>query len=131
MADPRDIGVILRNLRLSKNLVQSDMAAALGVTGPAISHIETGRRDTRVTYFYRWVSRCDHEVRLVPKGAVDMVDVSHMQPDGAAMVAQFARVWDRLDPVQAEQLRLQIDLLDRVVASKDEAPLVTTVKHMG
>ena len=131
MPDTSQIGAILRDLRLSRNLVQSDMAEALGVTSPAISHIETGRRDTRVSYFYRWVERCNHEVRLVPKDAQGLVDVSHLQPHEAAMVAKFARIWGRLDSIQAEQLRLQIDLLDRVVASSNEEPMVTTAKHRG
>lgn len=60
----RDLGTLMRAMRLRAGLTQEQIAKKLGVSRPAIPNMESGRQNIYLHHLIRTADSCGFEVKL-------------------------------------------------------------------
>ena len=64
----------LRLLRKRKHMTQAQLAQKIGLPQSHISNIEQGKTDIRVSTFIQLARLLDHEVMLIPRQVITLVE---------------------------------------------------------
>lgn len=60
----RDLGTLMRAMRLRAGITQGDIAKKLGVSRPAIPNMEAGKQNIYLHHLIRTADACGFEVKL-------------------------------------------------------------------
>lgn len=65
---PHPVLVELRAERKRRDLTQADIAAAMGTTAPAVSHLETGYKSPVLATLIRYADALGYDLTIAKKG---------------------------------------------------------------
>lgn len=111
MNDDETLAPKLKKCRQQAGLTQLDLAEKIGMSGPAVSLIEAGHRDTRSAVILRWVRACGFEIdirRPSDPPPPEYLDVTGLPEHDVNTLAELAAIWSRIDPIAREAFRAQI-----------------------
>lgn len=117
---PKLTALLLRS-RSEAGLTQADLAAALDVTRPTITRIESGERDTTVERLERWAEACGWTVTLGRRDPIDLVGpLNELSGLRLHVAERLLRMLPRLDEAHIISLVGLLDAWERVKSSADE-----------
>jgi len=105
------LGAVLREMRKAAKLSQVALGRIVGLTSGAMSRLEAGQRSTTSKVLIAWAETCGFELRAIPVGAGQTVDIGHLHPEHQEAVRTLARRLPQLEPVARELLLVQIAVL--------------------
>jgi len=111
------MGRVLRMLRRPLKLTQAEFGRIVGLTGPGVSKIESGDRDTSTKVLFAWMDATGHSLVVESDDDKTTVDVSHLDERNRELVAALAQRIGDLDPMNHRLLEAQIDVLRATVPS--------------
>lgn len=126
---PDELVATLRRLRMERGLSMARVAKKVGVSTGQISNVEMGHNGTTPDKLALWANALGYRLhlKLVPMGEAEGMGervadaVNALNPDLAAMVADFATVLPRLSPREQRTWRAELQLLADELRSEDAA----------
>lgn len=112
MLNGENLGTLLREIRVERDLKQADVSGAIGLTVPTVSKIENGRRDTPTKTLVKWSDACGYVVTLVPLGLPPgemPTSDGQVDADLAAIVRDVLESWSLLSDVERGMIRAQVE----------------------
>jgi transcriptional regulator with XRE-family HTH domain len=116
LADPANLGLVLRRLREEAGLSQPQLADMLGVGKSQVSKVERNRGLPSIEVMMAWVTACGHSLHMDirdTKGDAIASLVAEVQPLDEADVrwwAEVFRFYREATPEQRERARMHLRL---------------------
>lgn len=115
-----EVGQLLRKLRRQRGFSQGALGELIGLSIPGVSKIENGSRDTGTSTFIKWVEACGSLIAVYEDGE-SPVDTDGLSATDIGLLNCLAEALPRLDPVQREMIRVQIEVVHRVAFSEPDS----------